>query len=91
MYLSKLRSLSPLFVFSPDYQVIRMLVLAWNVRLIYLAFTYNILTLQQRGEELLINGRYIRKGDLIALVSGSVAVRGATTNTLTIKKAGEEE
>jgi len=90
LYMSKIRSPAPLFVFSPDYQVIRMLALGWNITPIYLPFANDITRLHQSAEAVLIRDGYVKMGDLIALVSGTVAVKGAT-NSLTIKRVGEEE
>lgn len=89
LYISKKRSLSPLFAFCPDYQVVRMLSLGWNIKPLYLPFSPHISTLIRDGEQRLIEKGCVKKGDLIVMVSGTTPVKGET-NSLRIKRVGEE-
>lgn len=89
LYISKKRSLSPLYAFSPDHQVIRMLALGWNIMPLYLPFSTDIAGLVTNGEKRLIEQGFVKKGDLILMVSGTTPVKGAT-NSLRIKRVGEE-
>jgi pyruvate kinase len=88
-YMSKIRCNSPIFVFTPDIQVQRQLALAWNVYPFLLAFSTNIAELYVNAEKILLKDGYVKNGDLIALVSGSTPIEGAT-NSLRIKKVGEK-
>ena len=88
LYLAKLRYEAPVFAFSPDQQVVRMLSLAWNIRAFYLPFAQDIAQLHHDGEQQLLGRRLVRPGDTIGIISGTNAVRGAT-NTLRIKRIGE--
>jgi pyruvate kinase len=89
LYISKKRSLSPLFVFCPDYQVIRILSLGWNLNSFFLPFSTEISSLISGAERLLLEKKYVREGDLIVLVSGTTPVKGET-NSLRIKRVGDE-
>lgn len=88
LYISKKRSLSPLFAFSPDYQVVRILSLGWNLKPFYLPFSKDIAARITGAEQLLIEKGYAKKGDLIVMVSGTTPVKGET-NSLRIKRIGE--
>ncbi|MBN1306910.1 MAG: pyruvate kinase [Chitinispirillaceae bacterium] len=88
LYLAKLRYEAPVFAFAPDLQVVRMLSLAWNVRAFCLPFTQDIARLHHNGEQQLTARRLVQSGDIIGIISGTNAVRGAT-NSLRIKSVGE--
>lgn len=89
LYLSKIRyHNAPIFAFSPDLQVVRMLALAWNVTALYLPFAENIAQLHIDGEELLKEKLWVKNGDQIGIVSGTSSIHGAT-NTLRIKVIGK--
>jgi pyruvate kinase len=89
LYLSKIRSQSPLFAFSPDADVVNMLSLAWNVTPIRIPFKRHMADLIADAEKELIARRLARKGDTVVIVSGTTPVRGAT-DFLRVKKIGEE-
>jgi pyruvate kinase len=86
-YLAKLRYEAPVYAFSPDIQVVRMLALAWNIEPKYLPFARDIVQLHHDGEALLVRSLKVRKSDLIGIISGTNAVRGAT-NSFRIKEVG---
>lgn len=88
-YISKKHSLSPLFAFCPDYQVVRMLTLGWNIKPLFLPFSTDISSLISSGEQKLLEKGYVKKGDLILMVNGTTPVKGET-NSLRIKRVGEE-
>lgn len=89
LYLSKIRyHNAPIFAFSPNLQVVRMLALAWNVTALYLPFAENIAQLHIDGEELLKEKSLAKNGDPIGIVSGTSPIHGAT-NTLRIKIIGK--
>ena len=85
LYLSKIRPLSPLYAFSPEIQTVRQLSLAWNITPFFLKFANDIPGLLRDAEEMLLKAGLVKKNDLIALVSGTTPVKGAT-NSLQIKR-----
>ncbi len=87
-YISKKRSLSPLFVFCPDHQVIKILSLGWNLKPFFLPFCTEVSTLINEAEQLLLKKEYVKEGDLIVLVSGTTPVKGET-NSLRIKRVSD--
>ena len=89
MYLSKIRNQSRIFAFTPYEHIACMLALAWNVTPFILPFIRDIAKLQQASEGMLIKKRLVRKGDLVIVVGGTIAAKGAT-NFLRVKKVGEE-
>jgi|BioPla2DNA2_1021312.scaffolds.fasta_scaffold39465_2 pyruvate kinase len=89
LYISKKRSLSPLFVFCPDPQVVKILSLGWNLNPFYLPFSTEISSLISGAEQLLLEKGHVKKGNLIVLVSGTTPVKGET-NSLRIKRVGDE-
>ena len=89
LYLAKLRYEAPIFAFSPNIQIVRTLALAWNITAMYLPFAEDIVMLLEDGERALQMHKKVRHGDLIGIISGTNAVRGAT-NSLRIKKIGEK-
>ncbi|HLV31852.1 MAG TPA: pyruvate kinase [Chitinispirillaceae bacterium] len=89
-YLAKLRSKASLFAFSPDIQIIKMLSLAWNTAAFLLPFENNISILHSKAEKILEDEGFVKKGEMIAILSGTIPVQGAT-DSLRIKKAGYQE
>jgi pyruvate kinase len=89
LYLSKIRSQSPLYAFSPDRNVVNMLSMAWNVIPVRIPFARHMADLIADAEKTLIARRCAKKGQPIVIVSGTTPLRGAT-NFLRVKKIGEE-
>jgi len=87
-YLSKIRNQSPIYAFSPDQQVVKMLSAGWNIRSFYLPFAKDVTTLQKSAEEILFKRDLVAKDDLMIFVSGTTAVKGAT-DSLHVRKVGE--
>ena len=85
LYLAKLRYEAPIYAFSPDLQVVRMLSLAWNIESHQLSFAQDIAQLHHDGERLLTTQKKVKSGNLIGIISGTKGVRGAT-NSFRIKK-----
>ncbi|MDG5816131.1 pyruvate kinase [Chitinispirillales bacterium ANBcel5] len=89
-YLAKLRNQSPVYAFSPNHNVVRMLSLAWNISSHYLPMAEtDTSSLQLSAEEILLKKNHIQKGDLVLNLAGTTPVRGAT-NILRVKRVGEE-
>ncbi len=87
LYLSKIKPQAPLYAFSPEMQTIRMLSMAWNVTPFFLRFATDITGLLRDAEGVLINAGLVKNNDLLALISGTTPVKGAT-NSLQIKRVG---
>jgi pyruvate kinase len=89
LYIAKLRYQAPVYAFSPDPQIVKMLSLAWNIIALELPFAHNITELHSDGERVLVQNGWVKNGDLIGIISGISGVSGAT-NSFRIKKIGEE-
>ncbi|NLG15888.1 MAG: pyruvate kinase [Fibrobacter sp.] len=87
LYLSKIKPQAPIYAFSPEMQTVRMLSMAWNVTPFFLRFATDIPGLLRDAEGVLLNAGLVKKNDLLALVSGTTPVKGAT-NSLQIKRVG---
>lgn len=90
LYLAKLRYNGRVFAFSPEIKSVKMLSLAWNIHPLFIPFSDDIVKVQKAGEEILISKGFIKRGQLIGVISGTNTLRGAT-NSFRIKKAGEGE
>ncbi len=88
LYLSKIRNQSRIFAFTPYANVACMMSLAWNITSFVFPFKQDIAELQQGSESILLKARLVKKGDMVVVVSGTIAARGAT-NFLRVKKIGE--
>ncbi|MBD3344646.1 MAG: pyruvate kinase [Chitinivibrionales bacterium] len=88
LYLSKIRTQSHIFGFSPDPAVVSLLALAWNVTPFLIDFDKNIVSLQKKAEQILLKSKCVKKNDLVLVLSGTTPARGAT-NFLRVKKVGE--
>ncbi|MBN2036175.1 MAG: pyruvate kinase [Chitinispirillaceae bacterium] len=88
LYMSKIRNQSPIFAFSPEQKVVRMLSLAWNVTPFHIPFEKHMADLITDAESILLRNRLVRRGAHIILVSGTTPVKGAT-NVMRIKRVGE--
>jgi pyruvate kinase len=88
IYLSKIRNQSPIYAFSPDQQVVKMLSAGWNITSFYLPFAKDVTTLQKSAEEILVKRDLVAKNELMIFVSGTTAVKGAT-DSLHVRKVGE--
>ena len=84
LYLSKIRPQSPLYAFSPEIQTVRQLSRPEH-HPFFLKFANDIPGLLRDAEEMLLKAGLVKKNDLIALVSGTTPVKGAT-NSLQIKR-----
>jgi pyruvate kinase len=87
IYMSKIRTIAPIFAFSPVNNVVRQLSLAWNVTPFHIPFEKHLDDLMTDAEKLLLRNRLVKKGDQLIVVSGATPVRGAT-NIMRIKRVG---
>jgi len=89
-YLSKIRCQSPIFAFSPDENVVRQMSLTWNVRAHLLDFKWgDIVDILRRAEGMLVERGLVENNALVAVLSGSIPIKGATS-FLRIKRVGED-
>jgi pyruvate kinase len=89
-YLSKIRCQSPIFAFSPDENVVRQMSLTWNVQAYLLDFKWgDIVDILRRAEEMLVERELAARNDIVAVLAGSIPIKGATS-FLRIKRIGEE-
>lgn len=86
-YLAKIRNQSRIFAFSPNEHVVNMLSLAWNTMAFVAPYEKNIAVLERKTEDMLLAEKLIRKGDLVLILSGTIAAGGAT-NCLKVKRVG---
>lgn len=89
LYLSKVRTFAPIYAFSPDEQVAAALSLCWNTTSFPLAINTNLVDLIAAAERLLLEKRFVKKGELVVIVCGTTPARGAT-NLLRVKEVGRE-
>jgi len=88
-YMSKIRNQSPIFAFSPSTLVVSQLSLAWNTRGFLLPFNGNSVAMQLDAEKILLQEKFVKKGDLVLVICGTTPLKGAT-NFVRVKKIGEE-
>ena len=89
VYLSKLRSPSPIFAFSPNAHVVNLLSLTYNVTAFHLPFRSHMADLVEDAETLLLQKDLIQKNDRIVIISGTAPIRGAT-DLMQVKRAAGE-
>jgi pyruvate kinase len=87
--LSKIRNQSRIFAFSPDPVVVCQLSMAWNASAFVVPFNESMVTMIQQAENILLKDKFVRKNDLVLVVSGTTPVRGAT-NFVRMKRVGVE-
>jgi pyruvate kinase len=90
LYIAKLRYQAPVYAFSPDPQIVKMLSIVWNIIALELPFVHSIEELHADGESALVQKGWVKNGDLIGIISGISGVSGAT-NSFRIKRIGDEE
>ncbi len=89
-YISKIRCQSPIFAFSPDENVVRQMSLIWSVQPQLLDFGKGEITdILRRAEKMLVDRGFVAENDLVAVLTGSTPIKGATS-FLRIKRIGED-
>ncbi len=76
--LSKFRPPCPVYAFSPNMDVIFKMASYWGIIPIYIEFTSHTDEMIMRGEKVLREMRYIKKGDTLVAVAGETPMKGAT-------------
>ena len=87
IYVSKLRTPAPVYAFSPDLQVLRILCLAGNVTAFQIPFATHIDDLVADAEQILLSRGLLHSGDRMVVVSGTTPARGAA-NYMQIRQVG---
>jgi pyruvate kinase len=85
LYLSKIRNHSPIFAFTPNYNVANTLSLAWNIFSFILPIKKNPHELFLSAELILYKKKLVKKNQQIIIICGTMPVKGAT-NLLRLKK-----
>ncbi len=85
LYLSKIRTVAPIYAFSPDEAVVNMLSLAYNIQAFKIKFGEHIADLVEDAEKLLIEKKLVKRNNRIVLISGTAPVRGGA-NFMQIKR-----
>jgi pyruvate kinase len=88
LYLSKVRSQARVYAFTPSHEVADGLALAWNMHPFVIPAADNVVEMVRTGERALLDGRHVKRGDMVVVISGATPVSGAT-NVLRIKRVGE--
>lgn len=87
--ISKQRPSRPVYAFSPSREVYNRLSLVWGVTPLLISPINNAKGLIDAGEEILANGKFIKKNDLIVIVTG-LALKTGSTNMIKIHITGQE-
>jgi len=88
-YLSKIRNQSEIYAFSPDISVVNSLSMAWNTTPFLLKDDPSPIAQQHNAENILLKKKFIKKNDIVLVVSGKSFAKGST-NALRVKKVGED-
>ncbi|MBD3317255.1 MAG: pyruvate kinase, partial [Chitinivibrionales bacterium] len=88
LYLSKVRTQARVYAFTPSREIADSLALAWNMQPFLVPVAENVVDMVRSGEEALLRGRKVKKGETIVVISGATPVSGAT-NVLRIKQVGD--
>jgi pyruvate kinase len=87
--ISRYRPLLPIVAFSPEAQTRRRMALVWGVRPLPIPDLRKVDPLAEISEKRLLEERFVRKGDVIAVVAGTpMGVRG-TTNFMKFHVIGQ--
>lgn len=88
--ISKQRPSKPVYVFTPFIEKYHRLSLVWGVYPLLIKPMDDTKRLIETGEEILINKGYVKKGELIIIVTG-LALKSGTTNLIKIHRIGRED
>jgi len=88
MKIAKRRPASPIYAITPSRDTYRRLALVWGVRPVLSAIGTQTDHILLAGEDVLLKGGMLQRGDTAVLVSGAMPVRGAT-NFVKIRRLGE--
>ena len=88
--ISKQRPSRPIYAFSPSKKIYNRLTLTWGVTPLLIAPINDTKGLVDAGEEILINRKFIKKNDLIIIVTG-LALTSGSTNLIKIHRTSQKD
>jgi pyruvate kinase len=87
---SKQRPSAPVYAFTPSKETFNRLSLLWGITPMYIPEINDVQRLVKSSERLLIDKRFVQKGDLIVMVIG-LGLRQGSTNVVKIHRIGFED
>lgn len=88
--ISKFRPITQIFAFTPDESVVKHLAIYWGVEAKMMAIVSNIDEMIKNVDTLLQKEKFVRKGDVIAILAGAPVGVPGTTNMLTLHRVGQD-
>lgn len=88
--ISKQRPAKPVFSFSPSTSVYKRLSLIWGITPFLIPPISDAKKIIQAGEDMLVERRFLRKEDLIIIVTG-LALKKGSTNMIKIHRVGHDD
>jgi len=88
--ISKQRPAKPVFSFSPSSKVYNRLSLIWGITPFLIPPISDAKKIIQAGEDILVEKRFLKKEDLIIIVTG-LALKKGSTNMIKIHRVGHED
>ena len=88
--ISKQRPSKPLYVFTPHKNNYKRLSLVWGITPLLINPVHDTTHLIAAGEKLLLQGKFVKKNDLVILVTGR-ALKSGSTNLIKIHRIGQED
>ena len=88
--ISKQRPAKPVFSFSPSTMVYNRLSLIWGITPFLISPISDAKKIIQAGEDILLERRFLRKEDLIIIVTG-LALKKGSTNMIKIHRVGHDD
>jgi pyruvate kinase len=89
-FVSKLRPSSPIYALSPHSNVLDQLALAWGITGLLVPVLRSTDGLIQAGDEVLLSGGHVSRGDEVVVLAG-LNPRSGATNFMKIHRVGEED
>ncbi len=88
--ISKQRPASPVFAFSPSVKIYNRNALIWGITPLLIKPIKDAKRLIDAAEKLLVDGKYIKKNDLVIIVTGLALTKGST-NLIKLHLVGHED
>lgn len=88
--ISKQRPSKPIYVFTPHKNNYNRLSLVWGITPLLINPVNDTKHLIAAGEKLLLEGKYVKKNDLVIIVTGK-ALKSGSTNLIKIQRIGQED
>jgi len=88
--ISKQRPARPVYAFSPSREIFNRLSLVWGVMPLMISSINDAKRLIEAGEKIIIENRFVKKNDLVIVVTGLALTKGST-NMIKIHRVGRED